>query len=78
MGQIVVRPARSEASNLQTRKLGNPYDPESFQWGMAAGGVIVAVVGGVVLYFTWPYIIATFQTFPVWKEIAAQAKTLIR
>lgn len=32
------------------------WDWNSFEWGMLAGSVITVVVGGVVLYFGWPYI----------------------
>lgn len=78
MGLIVVKPARMETAKLQEAKLGGPFDWESFQWGLAAGGIIVTAVGGVVLYFTWPYILATFQTFPIFKELVAEAKTLIK
>lgn len=55
MGQIVVRPTRSELAKLSNP--GNPFDLESFGWGWLAGSIATVVVGGVVLYFSAPYII---------------------
>ena len=75
LGGIVVRPTRAEVA--EAAGLGNPFDWESFQWGMVAGGVIVTTVGGVVLYFTWPYILAACQAFPFFREMAAAYKALV-
>jgi hypothetical protein len=36
---------------------GDPWDWDSFKWGMLAGGIAVVAVEGVILYFAWPYII---------------------
>ena len=32
------------------------WDWESFGWGMLGGALVVLAVGGVVLYFAWPYV----------------------
>jgi hypothetical protein len=37
--------------------LGDPWDWDSFKWGMLAGGIVVVAVEGVILYLTWPYIV---------------------
>lgn len=57
MGGIVVRPTRQEVRKLQETKLGNPFDLESFGWGWLVGSIATVVVGGVVLYFTAPFIL---------------------
>jgi hypothetical protein len=35
---------------------GDPWDWDSFKWGVVAGGIVVVAVEGVILYFAWPYI----------------------
>jgi len=52
----------------------NPWDWESFGWGLLGGALATAAIGGTVLYFTWPYIVATLRTIPVFKEMVAEAK----
>lgn len=42
--------------------LGDPFDLESFGWGVLAGGVITLVVEGVTLYFTWPIWLSLIET----------------
>lgn len=31
---------------------------EAFGWGMLAGSIVTIAVGGVIIYFAWPYISA--------------------
>jgi len=47
----------------QSENLGDPWDWASFGWGVLTGGVITIVIGGVVLYFTWPYLLAFLKVF---------------
>jgi len=42
--------------------LGDPWDWNSFVWGIAAGGVITLVVEGLTLYFTWPIWLELIET----------------
>ncbi|MGC8937222.1 MAG: hypothetical protein ACP5KV_07690 [Candidatus Methanomethylicaceae archaeon] len=53
------------------------FEWESFQWGMLAGAIITVAVGGVALYFVWPYILSGMKTVPVFKEIAEEIKKAV-
>lgn len=51
------------AMPVETRQVpAKPMQIESFFWGMVAGGVVMVVVGGVVLYFAWPLVGAGLKT----------------
>jgi len=39
----------------------NPWDWASFGWGMLAGSVVTVVIGGIILYLTWPYLLALMR-----------------
>lgn len=47
------------------------FDWGSFSWGILAGGIIVAVAGGIVLYFAWPTIataLGLYTLIPKWMR----------
>lgn len=49
-----------------------PQDVGSFMWGMVAGGIVMVVVGGVVLYFTWPAFVGFLKMLGLWQLIGPQ------
>jgi len=52
---FVVRAEKPEQLVETQQQLAvDPPDIGSFLWGMVAGGIVVVVIEGVVLYFTWP------------------------
>ncbi|MBA7493295.1 hypothetical protein ES702_03853 [subsurface metagenome] len=57
-----------------TAWLSNPWDWDSFKWGFALGGIVITTVGGVILYFTWPHIIASMKVIPVFRAAVEEAK----
>jgi len=63
-----------DSSETQVTNPPDPWDWVSFGWGIVAGGIIIATVGGAVLYLTWPYIFAFLKTVPVFKEMVAAAR----
>jgi len=60
------------ASTVKAVKMsGDPpdWDWASFGWGVLTGGVVTVVVGGVVLYYGWPYIHAGLTVLPIFGEL---------
>jgi len=49
--------------------LGDPWDWSSFGWGMLAGSIVTIALGGVTLYFTWPYLIGIIRGVASTEEI---------
>lgn len=68
---VKVNPKKAYATNVPAGTLG---DWGSFLWGFVAGGIAVTVLGGVVLYFTWPYIISMMKTVPLFGAAVEEAK----
>jgi hypothetical protein len=54
--------------------LDDPWDWESFGWGLLGGVVTTMVVGGVILYFTWPYLVGGLRAIPVFSTMVEEAK----
>lgn len=52
----------------------DPWDWDSFTWGFTIGGIVITTLGGIILYFTWPYIIGLMKTIPLFREAVEQAK----
>ena len=74
---FVVRPQppKTVAANtpfLQVPPQLQPQDIGSFMWGMVAGGIVMVVLGGVILYFTWPAFLALLKSLGLYALIAPQ------
>ena len=52
--EIVRRQAEQQSS-------GDPPDVGSFLWGMLAGTIVMVVIEGVVIYFTWPFLVGALK-----------------
>ena len=56
------------------------WDWGSFSWGLLGGAIAITVVGGIVLFFTWPYVIGAVKAVPVFSSfvegMVSQAKAV--
>jgi uncharacterized protein (DUF2062 family) len=62
---------------LGIRPMSSDWDWGSFGWGMLAGAIVTAAVGGAILYFGWPYIIAGMKAVPVFKGMVEEIKRAV-
>lgn len=59
---FVVR-AKKPVQAKQHSPSQDPPDIGWFMWGMLAGGILTVVVEGIVLYFTWPFLVGALKTW---------------
>ena len=63
---------RAQRPVVPTQAPLEPLDIGSFFWGMVTGGIVMVVIGGVVLYFTWPAFLALLKSIGLYALIAPQ------
>lgn len=68
---VVKREGAVNVAPTSVKALGDPpeWDWVSFGWGVLTGGVATVVLGGVALYYGWPYIRAGLAVLPIFGEL---------
>ena len=59
---------------VKTAEVRTLWDWDSFKWGFTIGGICVVAAGGIILYFTWPFIISMMKTIPLFGAVVEEAK----